>query len=64
MNNYFHNFNKEPGYLIRPEIEFEEYFNSDIPFEKIKFARHYVEPKLIDSYIHCPFSFHLVQKIG
>jgi hypothetical protein len=46
MDNPFHNFDTEPGYWIRPGVRFEEYFNSDIPSEKIKFARHYVESKM------------------
>ncbi len=35
-----------PGYWIRPGINFEDYFNKNISSEKIKFARHYVETKM------------------
>ena len=35
-----------PGSILRQDLEFEELFNSKIPSEKIRFARHYVETKM------------------
>jgi hypothetical protein len=36
----------KPGLWIRPGIKFEDYFNSNVPSEKIQFARYYVETKM------------------
>lgn len=36
----------KPGHWIRPGIDFEDYFNSSVPADKIQFARHYVETKM------------------
>ncbi|MFC2080522.1 hypothetical protein ACFLRQ_03510 [Bacteroidota bacterium] len=56
MNKDIYNTNPEPGYWIPSGMTFENYFNSNISSEKIRFARHYVETKMgydlnEDSYI-------------
>ena len=46
MDNNIHPIKAKPEYWIRPGIEFESYFNSNVPSDKIRFARHYVETKM------------------
>ncbi len=47
MNNQNQNTNPEPGFFIRPGINFEDYFNKDtVCPEKIDFARYYIEDKM------------------
>jgi len=47
MDNHIHNTTPNPGYRIRPGIDFEDYFNKDaISLEKIEFSRHYIETKM------------------
>lgn len=47
MNQLNYDTNQKPGFMIRQDLEFEMYFNSDIvSSEKIQFSRHYLENKM------------------
>lgn len=38
--------NHSPKFRIPTDLDFEKYFNTDIPSEKIQFAKHYLETKM------------------
>jgi len=46
MNEFNQNISHQSEYKFPPGIDFEDYFNCNIPSEKIRFARHYLENKM------------------
>ena len=46
MNKLNHKLSQQPEFRFGPDMEFEDYFNGDVPSVKIRFVRHYIENKM------------------